>query len=122
VLDQVELHPGFPQAPLRSFLTGEGIATEAWSPLGQGEILGDGVITRIAAEHGRTPAQVVLRWHIELGNIVIPKSVTPERIEENIAVFDFELGADEIDAITAIGSDRRQGPDPEQFDLGARSQ
>ncbi|MCV6970408.1 aldo/keto reductase, partial [Mycobacterium bohemicum] len=90
-VNQVELHPLFPQNELREVHARLGIATEAWSPLGQGSLLSDPVITGIAQRHGKTPAQVLIRWHIHLGNIVIPKSVNPERIVSNFDVFDFDL-------------------------------
>jgi 2,5-diketo-D-gluconate reductase A len=116
VLNQVELHPRFNQAELRAFHTGKGIATEAWSPLGQGTILEDESITTIAAAHGKSTAQVILRWHIQIGNVVIPKSVTPERIAANIDVFDFELTPDEINTIGSLSRpDGRLGGDPDTF-------
>ncbi|QUQ71994.1 aldo/keto reductase [Kutzneria sp. CA-103260] len=118
-INQVELHPALQQATLRAFHTEHGIATEAWSPLAQGEVLDAPEITAIAAKHGKTPAQVVLRWHLQLGNVVIPKSVTPKRIAENIAVFDFELDGDDLAAITGLERGHRTGPDPDTFNLGA---
>jgi len=118
-INQVELHPALQQATLRAFHTEHGIATEAWSPLAQGEVLGAPEITAIAAKHGKTPAQVVLRWHLQLGNVVIPKSVTPKRIAENIAVFDFELDGDDLTAIAGLERGHRTGPDPDTFNLGA---
>lgn len=115
-VNQIELHPRFQQAELRREHAKHGILTEAWSPLGQGEPLDDETISRIASGHDRTPAQVILRWHIQLGNVVIPKSVTPERIEENFQVFDFELSDDDMRAITQLDSgDGRIGPDPSTF-------
>ena len=114
-LNQIELHPGLQQVELRAFHAEHGIATEAWSPLAKGELLNDPVITEIADRLGRTPAQVILRWHLQLGNIVIPKSVTPERIRQNIEVFDFELGAAEMDAIVPLERDLRTGPHPDRF-------
>lgn len=112
-LNQIELHPRFQRTELRAFHASRGIATESWSPLGQGTLLADPVIGAIAAKHGRTPAQVVIRWHIDNGLIVIPKSVTPSRIEENFAVFDFALDADDLSAIAALDAeDGRIGPDP----------
>ena len=92
-----------------------GIVTEAWSPLAKGEVLGDPVVERIAAAHERTPGQVVLRWHLQLGNVVFPKSATPERIAENFDVFGFELGAEDMEAISGLNRDRRTGPDPDTF-------
>jgi 2,5-diketo-D-gluconate reductase A len=118
-INQVELHPALQQATLRAFHTEHGIVTEAWSPLAQGEVLDAPEITAIAAKHGKTPAQVVLRWHLQLGNVVIPKSVTPKRIAENIAVFDFELDGDDLAAITGLERGHRTGPDPDTFNAGA---
>ncbi|MEV0356963.1 aldo/keto reductase [Nocardia sp. NPDC050697] len=117
-VNQVELHPRFIQAPLRSFHQSHAIATEAWSPLGQGQVLDDPVITSIARQLGRTPAQVVIRWHLQLGNIVIPKSVTPERIESNFDVFGFELTAEQVEAISGLNADARIGGDPETLTAG----
>jgi 2,5-diketo-D-gluconate reductase A len=115
VINQVELHPRFQQQELRRWHGEHGILTEAWSPLGQGSILDDRVIERIASEHRRTPAQVILRWHLQLGNVVIPKSATPERIEENFHVFDFELTEDQMQAITQLETGERIGGDPASF-------
>ncbi|MET7519420.1 aldo/keto reductase [Streptomyces sp. NPDC005480] len=112
-VNQIELHPGLQQNELRTVHAGLGIATEAWSPLAQGAVLGDAAITSIAARHGKSPAQVVLRWHLQLGNIVIPKSVTPTRIRENFDVFDFALSDDEMAAIAALDRGLRTGPDPD---------
>jgi diketogulonate reductase-like aldo/keto reductase len=112
-VNQVELHPGLVQRQVRAFDAAHGIATEAWSPLAKGTLLAEDTLTTIAARHGKTPAQVVLRWHIQLGNIVIPKSVTPERIRQNIDVFDFELSDQDVDAITALDRGLRTGPDPD---------
>jgi 2,5-diketo-D-gluconate reductase A len=112
-VNQIELHPGFQQAELRAFHRERGIATEAWSPLGQGAALEHPVITRLADRHGKTAAQVVLRWHLQLGNVAIPKSVTPRRIEENLDVFDFELTAEDIGEIAALETGERIGPDPD---------
>jgi diketogulonate reductase-like aldo/keto reductase len=112
----VELHPHLTQPELRAFHAEHGIATEAWSPLARGgAVLADETVARIAAGHGRTPAQVILRWHLQLGNVVIPKSVTPSRIAENIAVFDFTLTDDEVRAISALDRGERIGPDPDEF-------
>jgi 2,5-diketo-D-gluconate reductase A len=117
-VNQVELHPRLPQDELRAFHARHGIATEAWSPIGQGKgLLEDPVIGAIAERVGKSPAQVVLRWHVQLGNLVIPKSVTPSRIRENIDVFDFELSAADVGELTALGSGDRVGPDPEEFDV-----
>ncbi|MCG5217433.1 aldo/keto reductase [Streptosporangium soli] len=116
VLNQIELHPRFPQGELRDLHGKLGIQTEAWSPLGQGRgLLDEPVLAEIGAAHGRTPAQVVLRWHLQLGNVVIPKSVTPSRIAENIDVFGFELSADDMAAIGRLDDGTRYGPDPGTF-------
>ncbi|MFI9780760.1 aldo/keto reductase [Streptomyces sp. NPDC051956] len=112
-VNQIELHPGLQQAELRALHAELGIATEAWSPLAQGAVLKEAALTDIAARHGKSPAQVVLRWHLQLGNIVIPKSVTPARIQENIDVFDFTLSNEEMTAIAAIDRGLRTGPDPD---------
>ncbi|MEV8329026.1 aldo/keto reductase [Kitasatospora sp. NPDC056731] len=114
-VNQVELHPGLQQAELRAFHTEHGIATEAWSPLAQGAVLNDPAITAIAARTGKSAAQVVLRWHLQLGNIVIPKSVTPARIRQNLDVFDFQLTDEDMAAIAATDRDLRTGPHPDQF-------
>ncbi|MFC7496371.1 MULTISPECIES: aldo/keto reductase [unclassified Nocardioides] len=113
VVNQIELHPRLQQAELRAFHADHGIATQAWSPLAQGAVLDDPTLAGIAQRHGRTPAQVVLRWHLQLGNIVIPKSVTPTRIRENLDVLDFELTADEMAAIATLDRDLRTGPHPD---------
>ncbi|MFJ6700388.1 aldo/keto reductase [Streptomyces sp. NPDC091272] len=112
-VNQIELHPGLQQRELREFHARHGIVTEAWSPLAQGAVLGDEAITSIAARHGRSPAQVVLRWHLQTGNVVIPKSVTEARIRENLDVFDFVLDQQELDAISALDRGMRTGPDPD---------
>ncbi|MFJ9814791.1 aldo/keto reductase [Streptomyces sp. NPDC101151] len=118
-VNQIELHPHLQQRAAREVHAEQGIATEAWSPLGQGKgLLEVPAVVAIAQKHNRTPAQVVLRWHIQLGNIVIPKSVTPSRIKENIEVFDFSLDAEDLAAISALNEDRRIGPDPATFDMG----
>jgi diketogulonate reductase-like aldo/keto reductase len=117
-VNQIELHPHLQQRAAREFHAEQGIATEAWSPLGQGKgLLEVPAIVAIAQKHGRTPAQIVLRWHIQLGNVVIPKSVTPSRIKENIDVFSFELDPEDMAAISALNEDRRLGPDPASFDV-----
>ncbi|MEV0698811.1 aldo/keto reductase [Saccharopolyspora sp. NPDC050389] len=113
-VNQIELHPNLPQAELRAFHAEHGIATEAWSPLGQGKgLLDDAALAALAEKYGKSPAQIVLRWQIQLGNIAIPKSVTPSRIKENIEVFDFELADDDVAAITALKTGVRVGPDPD---------
>jgi 2,5-diketo-D-gluconate reductase A len=114
-VNQIELHPRLQQLELRRFHEEHGIVTEAWSPLGKAQFLDDPTIERIASAHGRTPAQVVLRWHIQLGNIVIPKSVTPSRIEENFRIFDFELSEEDMHAVFELDRDERTGPDPATF-------
>ncbi|MCA4722721.1 aldo/keto reductase [Mycolicibacterium fortuitum] len=116
-VNQIELHPLLPQHELRELHARLGIATEAWSPLGQGSLLADPVITGIAERHGKTPAQVLIRWHIHLGNIVIPKSVNPERIVSNFDVFDFDLDESDISAIASLQTDTRLGPDPRTFNF-----
>ncbi|MCZ0982021.1 aldo/keto reductase [Streptomyces diastatochromogenes] len=119
-VNQIELHPQLAQAESREVHARHGIATEAWSPLGQGRGLLDvPAIVAIGRKHGRTPAQVVLRWHLQLGNVVIPKSVTPSRIRENIDVFDFELDAEDLAAIAALDENHRLGPNPGEFNVGA---
>jgi 2,5-diketo-D-gluconate reductase A len=114
-VNQVELHPGFTQQALRAFHAKHGIATESWSPLAQGGVAKDKVILELARKHGKSPAQVTLRWHLQHDLIVIPKSVTPARIRENIDVFDFELSAADRAAIDGIKEGARLGPDPETF-------
>jgi 2,5-diketo-D-gluconate reductase A len=114
-VNQIELHPRLQQAELRSFHAEHEIVTEDWSPLGRGRTLDEPVIRQIAASVERTPAQVVLRWHVQLGNVVIPKSVTPARIEENFQIFDFELDEDQMDAIAGLDAGGRIGPDPATF-------
>ena len=114
-VNQIEAHPYLTQDMVRAFGAEHAIATEAWSPLAQGKVLDDRVITRIADRVGRTPAQIVLRWHVQRGDIVFPKSVTPARITENFALFDFELGADDMTDIADLNRDERTGPDPDKF-------
>jgi 2,5-diketo-D-gluconate reductase A len=116
-VNQIELHPNFQQSELRALHAEHGITTEAWSPLAQGAVLSDDIITRLADRHGVTPAQVVLRWHIEIGNIVIPKSVTPQRIRENLDIFSFELASEDLAAIATLDTGHRIGPDPATFDV-----
>ncbi len=116
-VNQIELHPYFQQDGLRAFHRDHGIRTEAWAPLGQGHgLLDDPALDRIGRSHGRTPAQVVLRWHLQIGNVVIPKSVTPSRIAENIDVFGFELSPDDMKAIGELDQGTRFGPDPAVFE------
>jgi 2,5-diketo-D-gluconate reductase A len=114
-VNQIELHPHFQQPGLRREHSDLGIATEAWAPLGQGQALDDPAIGRIAEGHGKTPAQAIIRWHLQIGNIVFPKSVTPERIEENFDVFDFHLTDGEMAEIEALDAGERIGPDPDTF-------
>ncbi|MET8969553.1 aldo/keto reductase [Streptomyces hydrogenans] len=114
-VNQIELHPGLQQSELRAFHAEHGIATEAWSPLAQGAVLDDPAITAIAARTGKSPAQVVLRWHLQLGNVVIPKSVTPARIRQNLDVFDFRLTDEDMAAVAATDRGLRTGPHPDQF-------
>jgi len=114
-VNQVELHPRFQQGELRAWHAERGIATEAWSPLAQGALLSEETIASIAERHGKTPAQAILRWHLQLGNVVIPKSVTPQRIRENIDVFDFELSDVELAAVARLDAGERIGPDPATF-------
>jgi diketogulonate reductase-like aldo/keto reductase len=116
VINQVELHPYLQQADVRETGAELGVATEAWSPIAKGgELLKDEVVTRLAEKHRKTPAQIVLRWHIQIANVVIPKSVTPSRIEENIDVFDFALDDEEMAAIAGLDRGERTGPDPDQM-------
>jgi 2,5-diketo-D-gluconate reductase A len=116
-VNQIELHPRLTQPQLSAFHREHGIATEAWSPLARGDVLEQPAIAAIAARHGRSTAQVVLRWHLQLGNIVIPKSVTPSRIAENFDVFGFVLSDAEMGSIGGLdeGSAGRIGPDPAHF-------
>lgn len=114
-VNQIEVHPALQQRDAQQANAELGVITEAWSPLAQAGVLGDPAVLRIATAHDRTPAQVVLRWHVQQGRIVIPKSVTPSRITENLRIFDFELTADELDAIDALESDGRTGPHPDHF-------
>jgi diketogulonate reductase-like aldo/keto reductase len=116
VMNQIELHPGFPQTELRRFHADNEMLTEAWSPIGQGQgLLDDPTIGSIAERVGKSPAQVVLRWHIQHGNVVIPKSVTPSRIRENLDVFDFELADEDMAALSDLSGPGRVGPDPDTF-------
>ena len=116
-VNQIEVHPYLTQDDVRAFCGGHQIAVEAWSPLARGgELLGDPAVVSIAKATGKSPAQVVLRWHIERGDIIFPKSVSPPRIRENIDIFDFELSASDVEAITALNKNQRTGPDPDTFD------
>lgn len=115
VLNQIEVHPYLQQEAMRGVNAAHGALTEAWSPLGQSRVLTDPAIEAIAAKHGKTSAQVVIRWHVQLGNVVIPKSVTPARIVSNIDVFDFALDVEDMAAIAALDRGERFGPDPDTF-------
>ena len=116
-VNQVELHPIFQQRELKDYAAAHGIAVEAWGPLGQGkyDLFGMPTIQGIARAHERTAAQVVIRWHLQVGNIVIPKSISRERMQENFDVFDFELSSTEMEAIAALDENRRVGGDPAQI-------
>ena len=118
VVNQIEVHPYFGNQATRAASAGHDIAVEAWSPIAQGNVLDDSAIKGIAAKVERTPAQVTLRWHLQRGDIVFPKSMNVDRMRENFAIFDFELGADDMAEITGLdrGDDGRQGPDPDVFD------
>ena len=114
-VNQVEVHPYFTQTDVRSYGVEHGIVTEAWSPIAQGKVLDDPTIGRIAKRYGKTPAQVTLRWHIQRGDVVFPKSATRSRVEENFAIFDFELGDDDVTDISLLDRDERIGPHPDKF-------
>ncbi|MBU3750266.1 MAG: aldo/keto reductase [Mycobacterium sp.] len=116
-VNQIEVHPYFTNDAVRAYGTEHDIVTEGWSPIARGKVLGDPVVIRIAKSLGVHPAQVVLRWHIERGDVVFPKSVQPQRIQENFEIFDFELGDEEIEALTALdkGEAGRMGPNPDTF-------
>jgi len=117
-VNQIELHPYFQNREVAAYGREHGIATEAWAPIAQGKVLEDPTLTEIAGRVGKSVAQVVLRWHIQRGNIVFPKSVTPERIRENFALFDFELEPADVETIDALdrGEAGRNGPNPDVFD------
>jgi 2,5-diketo-D-gluconate reductase A len=117
-VNQIEAHPYFTNDDVRAYDRDHGIVTEAWAPIARGKVLDDPVVTRIARAAGKTPAQVILRWHIQRGDVVFPKSVTPQRIRENFALFDFELCDADIDALPALdkGEAGRTGPNPDRFD------
>lgn len=118
-VNQVEVHPYLVNEDVRRYGREHGIATEAWSPIAQGKVLDDPVLESIASSTGKSTAQVVLRWHIQRGDIIFPKSVTPDRVRANFDIFDFELGDADMDAITALdrGEDGRTGPNPDTFDM-----
>jgi 2,5-diketo-D-gluconate reductase A len=114
-VNQIELHPQLQQRELREFHAQHGIVTESWSPLARGALLDHPVLAAVARKHGRTPAQVILRWQVQLGNVVIPRSVTPARIRENMAIFDFALDDDDLATVASLDSGRRIGPHPDHF-------
>lgn len=116
-VNQIELHPLLQQEELRELHAQLGIATEAWSPLGRGSLLSNPTVTGLADSHRKTPAQVLIRWHMQLGNIVIPKSVSPERIVSNFNVFDFELSEQDMASVSSLGDGTRLGPDPRTFNF-----
>jgi 2,5-diketo-D-gluconate reductase A len=119
--NQIELHPFLQQEQLRRFDTDHGVATVAWSPLGQAKSIGDPVVGAIARRHGRTPAQVILRWHLQLGTVVIPKTTSPERMRENLDILDFSLDDADLAAIRGLDAGLRFGPDPDERDTGPRA-
>jgi diketogulonate reductase-like aldo/keto reductase len=114
-VNQIELHPALPQDELRAFNAENDIVTQAWSPLASGELLADATLKTLGEKHGKSPAQIVIRWHLQLGNVVIPKSKTPSRIRENFAVFDFQLDNDDMAAIADLETGVRTGGDPDVF-------
>jgi 2,5-diketo-D-gluconate reductase A len=114
-INQIELHPRFQQSELRRFHAERGIVTEAWSPLAQAKAISDPAIRELASTHNRPPAQIILRWHVQIGNVVIPKSVTPERLKENLSIFDFELTEEEMRRLADLDIGQRVGPDPATF-------
>jgi 2,5-diketo-D-gluconate reductase A len=116
-VDQIEVNPYLTQDDVRRFCADYQITVEAWSPLARGKALGDPTIEAIARQYGKSPAQVILRWHIERGDIVFPKSVTPARIKENADIFGFELSGEDVEAISALNRNQRTGPDPDKFDM-----
>jgi 2,5-diketo-D-gluconate reductase A len=117
-VNQIEVHPYFTNEEARASSIRHGVEVEAWSPIAQGKVLDDEVIGKIAAAHGKTPSQVTLRWHVERGDIVFPKSMREERMRENFEIFDFTLTPDEVAAISALdqGEEGRTGPNPDTFD------
>ena len=115
-VNQIELHPDFTQADLRAWHAQQGIAIECWSPLGRGEVLKDATVARIAQKHGRSAAQILLRWHVQHGLVAIPKSQDPARMKQNLAVFDFALDADDLAALARLDGEHRQGGDPDTND------
>jgi 2,5-diketo-D-gluconate reductase A len=115
-VNQIEVHPYLVQDELRAYDADHQIATEAWSPIARGNVLDEPAIGSVAERRGKSPAQVVLRWHIQRGDIVFPKSVTPSRMQENFEIFDFELDDADMNAVSALNRDERTGPDPDTFD------
>lgn len=115
-VNQIELHPDFTQAGLRAWHAQQGIAIECWSPLGRGEVLKDATVARIAQKHGRAAAQILLRWHVQHGLVAIPKSQDPERMRQNLDLFDFALDAEDLGALALLDGDHRQGGDPDTND------
>ncbi|WP_139194346.1 aldo/keto reductase [Bacillus sp. MUM 13] len=115
VINQIELHPRLSQEEIREFCKKHDIKAEAWGPLGQGNLLEEPTISHIAEKHGKTPAQILIRWHLQHGIVVIPKSVTPSRIEQNAQVFDFELSMEEMNKIDALNMNERFGKNPDEF-------
>lgn len=117
VLNQIETHPRLSQEPLREFCSSHSIAVEAWSPIAQGRVLHEPTLNHIAKKHGKSAAQIVLRWHLQNDVIIIPKSVHADRIEENANLFDFELSLDEMNQVNSLNQNERFGPDPDHFDF-----
>ncbi len=115
-VNQIEVHPYLTQEPVRAFNAEHGIATEAWSPIAKGNVLAEQSVLDIADRHGKSPAQVVLRWHLQLGNIVFPKASSPDHMRQNIEIFDFDLSDDDMAAVSDLNRDERTGPDPDVFD------
>jgi diketogulonate reductase-like aldo/keto reductase len=116
LVNQIELHPALPQDELRAFNAENDIVTQAWSPLASGALVDNAILAGLGAKYGKTPAQVVIRWHLQLGNVVIPKSKTPSRIAENIDVFDFKLDNEDMAAIADLETGVRVGGDPDTID------
>ena len=117
-VNQIEVHPYILNEDVRAYGQAHGILTEAWSPIAQGKVLDDPAVVEVAQAVGRTPAQAVLRWHVQRGDIVFPKSTTPSRMAENFAIFDFELSDEQVGALSSLdrGEDGRTGPNPDTFD------
>lgn len=116
-VNQIEVHPYLTQHEVRTYDAEHGIATEAWSPIAQGKVLNDPAIVRVAESCDRSPAQVTLRWHLQRGDIVFPKSANPKRMQENFELFDFELSDDDMSSISGLNRDERTGPDPDEFNM-----